>query len=325
MKLLVLAGLIALLSTAGVVLSQDDNSETAAVLSLNANSPMDPFLVTVIGGGSTAAHTLSEGCSGYVSESPTAVINVSDLSENPLRIFLYSNADTVLVVQTPDGSTLCADDQDSQVLDPSLDIDDAPEGEYRIWAGSFDAAQWVPTFLVLTRQQALTPSTLDLSRLVTRGVGADANPTAAPSTLRSDESQRESLSDSQLPLVQENVSAGGDLLAFARNMVDPACAGFISAQPAYEFDWNGEADTLHIFFESSADTTLLVAQPDGTFVCSDDSNGTDNLNPGVEISDPASGSYAVFVGSFNPDTMETGTLTITTDAGDQPEALSSGE
>src|SRR5690606_4508404 len=46
-----------------------------------------------------------------------------------------------------------------------------------------------------------------------------------------------------------------------------------------------------------SDTTLVVNGPDGLWYCDDDSNG--GLNPQVTFSSPRSGTYHIWVGTFN--------------------------
>ncbi len=49
--------------------------------------------------------------------------------------------------------------------------------------------------------------------------------------------------------------------------------------------------------EADSDTTLLVQDPNGNWLCDDDT--AENLNPGLRIVDPAAGRYAVWAGRFS--------------------------
>ncbi|MEZ4660803.1 MAG: hypothetical protein R2911_24900 [Caldilineaceae bacterium] len=75
-----------------------------------------------------------------------------------------------------------------------------------------------------------------------------------------------------------------------------------------------------LFFEGEADTTLVLRDPDGVFQCNDDFDGADNLNPYLDFT-PIAGIYQLWVGSFAPSTMVTGTLTITGASDAQPAPL----
>jgi hypothetical protein len=60
--------------------------------------------------------------------------------------------------------------------------------------------------------------------------------------------------------------------------------------------------------------------PDGTYHCDDDYQGSENVNPWLQI-EPVSGTYYLWVGSFSPDVQANGMLTITNDANATPATL----
>lgn len=99
---------------------------------------------------------------------------------------------------------------------------------------------------------------------------------------------------------------------------DPACRGFVTSTPDLVLVWAGEAATLRLFFNSLGDTTLIVNQPDGTYVCSDDGDG---LNPVIDINNPTEGEYAVWVGSFSNSALNPGYFFATTDTTVAPSTL----
>ena len=61
-------------------------------------------------------------------------------------------------------------------------------------------------------------------------------------------------------------------------------------------DFGGKADILRAFFFSDGDPTLVVRTPDGAFHCNDNTNQL-ILDPTVEITQPVTGRYDVWVGS----------------------------
>jgi hypothetical protein len=75
------------------------------------------------------------------------------------------------------------------------------------------------------------------------------------------------------------------------------CSGFIdNAQPTAAVRVEG-AGPLALYAVSGTDTTLLVADPDGRWHCSDDANGS---NPAVTFANAEAGTYVVWVGTFSP-------------------------
>jgi hypothetical protein len=129
------------------------------------------------------------------------------------------------------------------------------------------------------------------------------------------------LSPADLPYAVD-LTAGGEIGAFNLDQPNQLCTGFISAAPSFKFVWKGEPEPLVMFFESNVDTTLQVLGPDGTFVCDDDFNGSENINPGLTLT-PENGTYSVWVGSFSPDVQAEGKLTVTNDANAAPVQLTS--
>ena len=158
---------------ATVALAQDsattdeDAPEAYITLNLEAGYPLDPFLVSVNGGGDVAASTLSEECTGYVNADPTVALNWTGEADF-VEAFFYSDHDPVLVIQTPDGEFLCNDDANAQLLDPVVQIDDLTSGRYSIWVGAADEGHLLPGILVLTTRPELNVGTFALGELVRR-------------------------------------------------------------------------------------------------------------------------------------------------------------
>lgn len=90
------------------------------------------------------------------------------------------------------------------------------------------------------------------------------------------------------------VRAGG---AFDATRLDQNCAGFVNEAPNLALDYRAGTYDLYISAASDADTTLAVSGPDGSVHCDDDS-GTGALDPGVQITEPASGRYQIWVGTY---------------------------
>ena len=95
---------------------------------------------------------------------------------------------------------------------------------------------------------------------------------------------------------QMDIVAGGDRdVAIA---LGEPCAGLIDfSRPDLVLNFAAGAGPLYIFARSIGDTTLTVRDPDGYWHCNDDVPGR-GLNPGLEISQPPSGDYAIWLGTW---------------------------
>lgn len=327
MRILILIGL---LLTVSVAAAQDNPLEADAdprfvAMRLEAGFQPDPTLMSVRAGGPVDASTVGTDCVGYVNAEPDVTLNWTGTDAEQLRMFFFSDHDPTLIVRTPDGSYHCNDDASRRIVDPEIDIDNPVQGRYAIWVGSFEANQTFPGFLVFTSDPMMRTSTLELRNLVRRQITtehgnldvptlADLNAQGAPV------SGDAGVGPGDLPATYD-VNAGGSIPAFAIDELRMGCNGFITAEPTFTFDWSGQADMLRLFVDAPADTTLMVRTPDERYHCNDDTQGGSNLNPLVDIESPGSGTYAVYIGTFNPEETIAGTLTITDSTDMQPAAL----
>jgi len=85
--------------------------------------------------GSVEASTLADGCSGWLSTEPDHVLETLGTFAE-LRLLAHAEQDATLVVETPAGERLCADDDEG--TDPILVAPFTP-GTYRIWVGAPEA------------------------------------------------------------------------------------------------------------------------------------------------------------------------------------------
>ena len=89
-----------------------------------------------------------------------------------------------------------------------------------------------------------------------------------------------------------NITAGGSIDASRIG-----CAGNISNAPDFRLQYQaGGILPLILSVASSSDTTLVINMPNGTWMCDDDSGN--GLNPSVYLSNPPSGQYDIWVGTF---------------------------
>jgi hypothetical protein len=322
LSLVLLAALLVTGAAAAQSTSAGSQAEPpAAYITINpqAGFPLDPFIVSLQGGGPEEASTLSQECAGYIPKSPAVTVDYKGKADL-LKAFFYSDGDTVLVVQTPDGKYLCNDDTNALLLDPTVEIQKPAQGRYNVWVGSSIAKDLVPGFLVFTAHGNVSAGTLALKDLVKRPAQPELTPARARlvaaakrvaevrAALKSAK-PAEPLKPGGGPLTAD-VTANGTLPAPEVSTSDTLCGGLVNEAPDYTFDWTGEARALGIMFEGDGDATLLVRTPDGSFACADDANGFGNVNPLVVVGKPAAGQYLVWVGRVDPSKPVTGKLTV---------------
>ncbi|MCW5713663.1 MAG: hypothetical protein KIT43_04000 [Bauldia sp.] len=104
-----------------------------------------------------------------------------------------------------------------------------------------------------------------------------------------------------------DIIAGGPINAAAAGLAD-GCNGFIAEAPDVRLDYAAQPNIpLHIFVTAEADTTLVINQPDGTWICNDDTNG---LNPVVSFAEPLTGVYDIYIGTYGEPANPAGVLSI---------------
>ena len=303
-------------------------------MSPQAGFPLDPFLVSLQGGGPVDASTLAgSGCTGYITAAPSFSVDYTGKADL-IRAFFYSDGDPTLVIETPDGKYLCNDNTTEQLLDPTFEIQKPLQGRYNIWVGSAAAKDLVPGFLVLTTHANVRLGTFELAGLVKRPALPDILPVrdrVTEAIQRLAQAQAGARSAGTLQAGSEaltaTVTAKGELPAFelTRGIITThaisLCNGLVNALPDMAFDWAGGATGLSVYFAGSGDTALAVRTPEGKFVCADDAAAASNLNPLVVIAKPVKGSYLVWVGRISSNGPVTGTLTVVPATEEQPPVL----
>lgn len=73
---------------------------------------------------------------------------------------------------------------------------------------------------------------------------------------------------------------------------------YVARAPDFRVYYTAGSYPLTFFVTASADTTLLINLPDGSWVADDDSGGS--LNPMIRLLSPPSGRYDIWVGTFQP-------------------------
>ncbi len=284
-------------------------------LDLAAGFPLDPTFVSVNGGGEVDARLLGHGCTGNIHRQP--VVNVNWTGEaDRVRAFFYSDGDPTLVVLTPDGKLLCNDNAHDGLLDPFIEIEKPVQGMYRIWVGSAARNQLIPGVLVLTTKPSVDLGTFELGKLIKRPsipqqvarpaadmAAAPQAPAArllkaVPALKPGDRQPLAVTAEGEAPLFRMPEAAG------------KGCAGLVASTPSYSFTWSGKTANLRIAFEGDADATLMVVGQNSRLVLCNDDAAANNLNPAIDIPDPAEDTYLVFVGRIDPNKAVNGTLTV---------------
>ncbi|MBK8048292.1 MAG: hypothetical protein IPK16_14925 [Anaerolineales bacterium] len=194
-----------------------------------------------------------------------------------MRIFFYSDGDTVLVVQMPDGSFKCNDNTNEQLLDPTVTLDKPAQGRYNVWVGSRIAKDLVPGVLVFTSRPATDLGTFALGSLIKRPLV----PALLPMRDRIEGGRIARAAGALTPVplqvtgapITAQLALTGDTPAVELTNGATLCNGLVNLAPDSVFDLAAGADAVSIYFEGDGDTTLLVRDPAGNFVCADDAGG----------------------------------------------------
>ncbi len=257
---------------------QSSAQGTFGTVNLVSGFTPDPRITTVEAGGPIDVSTVSDNCRGFIAERPSFTLNYRK-GELPLYIGVVADDDTTLVIRSPNGQWMCDDDSGDN-LNPVVSWSQPRNGRYQIWVGRFGSAD-------------LAPAQLYISEI---GGPADAVPTDLPDySLTPNYGVIDLVSGFQPDPATVNVTAGGEYNAYQI----PGCVGSISRAPDYRVNFTaGEAGLPLIFSASSeADTTLVINDAGGNWVCDDD-GGNEGLNPAVTFTTPVSGQYDVWVGSY---------------------------
>ncbi|MBU2272479.1 MAG: peptidase S1 [Alphaproteobacteria bacterium] len=99
-----------------------------------------------------------------------------------------------------------------------------------------------------------------------------------------------------------SLTAGGSIDAYTDTDLPGACVGDISNAPDYEVTYSAGSLPLVFRTRSSTDTTLIINGPDGRWYCDDDSWGDGDAE--VRFNKPSSGTYDVWIGTFNGGTAQ---------------------
>jgi hypothetical protein len=265
----------------------------------------DPYQVSVTSGGSldVSAMNLGSGCVGYATSRPDFILHLSGTSGS-LRFYNIGNGDTGLVINDASGRWHCNDDSYGST-DPSVTINNAPEGQYDVWVTSYRSSENISSTLHITELD-LHPgsgSSYDSSSSSSSGSygsliigGSEAyfgNVTLSPGFTPDPHSV--------------TVTSGGSLDVDDMGL-GSGCVGYAAAEPDFILHLSGTSSTLTFYVVGDGDTGLVINDANGRWHCDDDSHSS--LNPEVNIRNAPSGQYDVWVTSYSSGESIRGTLYV---------------
>jgi hypothetical protein len=106
---------------------------------LTAGFTPDPYTLDLTPGGDNDARSVDESCAGQVASAPDFDLYYTP-GAFPLYIYVESDDDTTLVINTPDGEWIC-DDDSGVGLNPGVGFKAPAAGLYDIWVGRFGGAE----------------------------------------------------------------------------------------------------------------------------------------------------------------------------------------
>lgn len=270
----------------------------------------DPFWAVVIGGGELAVPPLDSGesastrCAGFTASEPDLRLTWSGKSPG-IRFHLLTldeTTDAALIVRTPDGRWICnADFAPGGYTDPSVFINDPPEGIYTVWAANESGYSTRFTGALFVTEINSTPETVHQpgSTALDNVIGLD--PFAPSMLIQFDQNTADPLALSA-PL--GFVIGAVDVAALnppAEGQRVSVCSGFTTAAPTATIDLTFPNPYLRVFFVGAqgSDPTLVLRMPDGRWFCNDDTYNSKSPTIDV-IGPPVSGLAQVWVGNYSP-------------------------
>jgi hypothetical protein len=76
------------------------------------------------------------------------------------------------------------------------------------------------------------------------------------------------------------------------------CEGYVTREPTVRLSYQARRESLYIATQSETDTILMVRRPDGSTICNDDRTD-DVFDAGLTIKNPVSGTYEIWVGTYD--------------------------
>lgn len=276
--------------------AQDYSAEPSyGSVSLSSGFSPDPYRVDLQSGGSiNVGSRLGGDCRGYIANAPDFRLNYDAGSVFSLTFSVDAGADTTLVINDPNANFVC-DDDSGEGLNPSITFDSPVSGQYDVWVGTFGDADY-------------EDATLFISELGDQsgGSGSSSNGSGGPDWSLEPTYGSVSLNSGFTPdPYRVDLASGGSHNASELNS---SCNGFIATAPDFRLNYTAGSLPLIISVDSSADTTLVINNPNGGWSCNDD--GGEGLNPSITFDPAMSGQYDIYVGTFGGSDLQDAQLHI---------------
>ncbi|WP_136248349.1 hypothetical protein [Halomonas borealis] len=104
-----------------------------------------------------------------------------------------------------------------------------------------------------------------------------------------------------------SLTAGGNRPA---GEAGPNCSGFVSGEPDLDLNFEAGQYALNLYAKASADITLVVYDAAGNWHCNDDYSSASGTNPGITWSNPPSGNYNIWVGTYESGSLPEAVLYV---------------
>lgn len=262
---------------------------------LSAGFPDDPYVIHLTSGGQVDASNVADGCVGMVAQAADVQLTYS-AGSLPLIIRTSSSSDTTLLINGPDGRWYCDDDSGGGT-NAEISWSNPGSGVYDIWVGAYGGNS--------------APAELRISELYSGGNGGGGGGGYSGST---GSFGGISLSAGFTPDPHTvYLTAGG---GFDASRLGNGCVGMVADDPDYVVSYRAGSFPLVFGVDADRDTTLIVADENDRYWCDDD-GGDQALNPRIHISNPRSGEYRVWVGTYSSGNSPA-TLYVTELAGNAP-------
>jgi hypothetical protein len=300
----------------------DVNADAADTMVLEHGFLPDPYWTVLVGGGglpvpphdrANPAQNSEGECGGFTSSAPQFRLSWRGLSTR-LRMFFIpaapADADTSLAVYSPSG-WVCNRSFAPGFTEPLVEFINPPEGDYIVWVSHESLPDIAIRGVLYVTEKLYYPTFLPRSAAsdtipYVNGLDNALAPTQAAVEIGDTLAQDPLL----IPL-----QGGGENDIFALNPQLDArtgCEGYMNAAPTMAITLLSEQALLRLFFlpdGGTGDATLIMAAPDGSWYCNDDSYNS--LHPTLSIVGAAPGTYQVWVGNYDASEPLAGALYLT--------------
>ena len=285
--LLIVSGVASAQSKTSVARPNWQLNPTYGTVELGAGFQPDPNLTTVRAGGNADLDSI--GFYGYVAEAPDLDLQYEAGGYSLYIYVVDAAADTVLLINDPSGEWLYNDDADGLGFRPGIVIHDPDSGLYDIWVGTFDSGTVDAQIAISEMSWGSEPSSS----------GEMPDWQLEPSYGTVDLAAGFKRDPYEIELI-----AGG-----SADLYSVGFSGYVATAPDVDLNYEAGGYSLYIYVTGTGDdTVLLINDPSGTWLYNDDADGL-GFRSGIEIRNPDSGLYDIWVGTYGTD-LVSATLVI---------------